>query len=110
MIMEDITTQVLDALKEKTVQAQTQGRELTDKFHTLAGDVEKVHKAQVARDEPHVSVGGMLDADPFRGKGYFWGEKHKGKKGQLEGKTTRAREACEAHMQGRPNYVRVFEK
>jgi hypothetical protein len=37
------------------------------------------------------------------GKGYFWGEKHEGKKGQLEGKATRAREACEAHMQGRPN-------
>jgi hypothetical protein len=45
MIREEITTQVLDALKEKTVQAQTQGRELTDKFHTLAGAVEEAHKA-----------------------------------------------------------------
>jgi hypothetical protein len=49
----------------------------------------------------------LLDADPFWGKDYFWGEKHEGKKGQLEGKATRAREACEAHMQGRPNDVRV---
>jgi hypothetical protein len=45
MIREEITTQLLDALKEKTVQAQTQGRELTNRFHTLAGDVEEAQKA-----------------------------------------------------------------
>jgi hypothetical protein len=48
-----------------------------------------------------------LDADPFRRKGYFWEEKHEGKKGQLEGKATGVREACEALIQGRPNDVRV---
>jgi hypothetical protein len=65
----------------------------------------------VAEDEPHVSVGGLLDADLVRRKGYFWEDKHKGKKGQLEGKETHAREACEARMQGRPNNdrVRLFE-
>jgi len=49
----------------------------------------------------------MFDTDPFWGKGYFLGEKHKGKKGQLEGKITRAKEACEASMQGRPKCIRV---
>jgi hypothetical protein len=32
---------VLDALKEKVMQAQTQERELADKFHTLEGVVEE---------------------------------------------------------------------
>jgi hypothetical protein len=65
----------------------------------------------VACDETHVSVGGLLDVDPFWGKGYFWEEKHEGKKGQLEGKEALAREACKERMQGRPNdiKVRVFE-
>jgi hypothetical protein len=61
----------------------------------------------VSRDEPHVSVGGMLDAEPVKGKGYFWEEKNKRKKGQLEGKSARARKACKARMQGRPNDTRV---
>jgi hypothetical protein len=60
----------------------------------------------VAKDEPHFSVGGLLDVDPVRGKCYFWEEKQEGKKGKLEGKATRAREACEAHMQGRTIDVR----
>jgi hypothetical protein len=45
MIREDITMQMLDALKEKTARAQTQGRELTEKFHNLAGVFEEAHKA-----------------------------------------------------------------
>jgi hypothetical protein len=45
MIRGEITMQVLDALKEKVVQAQTQGREVTDKFHTLAGAIEEACKA-----------------------------------------------------------------
>ena len=49
----------------------------------------------------------MLDADLVREKGYFWEEKHERKKGYLEGKASRAREACEAYMQERPNDVRV---
>jgi hypothetical protein len=36
---------VLDGLKEKIMQTQTQGRELIDKFHTLVGVVEESHKA-----------------------------------------------------------------
>jgi hypothetical protein len=47
-----------------------------------------------------------LDADPIKGKGYFWEEKHERKKGQLEGKATLAREACDACMQGIPNDAR----
>jgi hypothetical protein len=45
MINEDITVQVLDALKENSAQVQTKSRELTYKFHTLAGVVEEVHKS-----------------------------------------------------------------
>jgi len=45
MISEEITAQVLYALKEKTVQVQTQARELTNKFHTLARVVEDAQKA-----------------------------------------------------------------
>jgi hypothetical protein len=45
MINKEITSQVLDALREKIAQAQTQARELTDKFQTLPGAVEEVHKA-----------------------------------------------------------------
>jgi hypothetical protein len=53
--------------------------------------------------EPQV----LLDADPVRGKGYFWEKKHERKKGQLEGKATHVRESCETCMQGIPNDVRV---
>jgi hypothetical protein len=49
----------------------------------------------------------MLDVNPVRRKGYFWEEKHERKKGKLEGKATRVREACKACMQGRPNDARV---
>jgi len=41
MIRQEITMQVLNVLKEKAMQAQTQERELADKFHTLAGAVEE---------------------------------------------------------------------
>jgi hypothetical protein len=34
----------------------------------------------VARDKPYVIVGGMLDADLVRGKGYFWKRSTKGRK------------------------------
>jgi hypothetical protein len=61
----------------------------------------------VAWDKPHVSVGGFLDVDPFWRKGSFWGEKHEGKKRKLEGEAAHAKKACEAQMQGRPNYIRV---
>jgi hypothetical protein len=44
MINEEITVQVLYVLKENTAQAEAQERELTYKFHTLAGDVEEVKK------------------------------------------------------------------
>jgi hypothetical protein len=49
----------------------------------------------------------MVDADPIKEKGYFREEKHERKKGQLEGKKTRVRDACEESMQGRPNDARV---
>jgi hypothetical protein len=61
----------------------------------------------VAWDEPHVSVGGLLDVDLVKGKDYFWEENHQRKKVQLEGKATHVRESCEVHMEGGPNDARV---
>jgi hypothetical protein len=44
MINDEIAVQVLDALREKTTQAQMQEKELTEKFQALAGEIEEVHK------------------------------------------------------------------
>jgi DNA repair exonuclease SbcCD ATPase subunit len=44
MISDEIAVQVLDALREKTTQAQTQAKELTEKFQALAGAIEEAHK------------------------------------------------------------------
>jgi hypothetical protein len=44
MINNKIAMQVLDTLREKTMQAQTQAKELIAKFHALTGAVEEVHK------------------------------------------------------------------
>jgi hypothetical protein len=44
MINDEIVVQVLDTLKEKTMQAQTQAKELTEKFQALAGEIEEAHK------------------------------------------------------------------
>jgi hypothetical protein len=39
-----------------------------------------------------------LDADPVKGKHYFWEEKHERKKEQLEGKAVRARHTCKEDL------------
>jgi hypothetical protein len=44
MISDEITVKVLDALREKTVQAQTKTKELTYKFQALKGVIEEAHK------------------------------------------------------------------
>jgi hypothetical protein len=41
VINEEITMHLLDTLREKTTQAQTQAKELTEKFQTLIGAVEE---------------------------------------------------------------------
>jgi hypothetical protein len=41
MIREEITMQALEALADKTAQVQARGRELADKFHSLAEVVEE---------------------------------------------------------------------
>jgi hypothetical protein len=61
----------------------------------------------VAWNEPHVSVGGLLDADLVRRKGYFWEEKNERRKGKLEGKEACLREVGKVRMKGRPNDTRV---
>jgi hypothetical protein len=43
MVNDEIAVQVLDALKEKTVQAQTQAMELTEKFQEIAREIDEVH-------------------------------------------------------------------
>jgi hypothetical protein len=80
MINEEIKTQVLDALGKKTMHAQTQARELRNKLHTLEGVFKEACKAYVVQDEPHVGVGGLLDAYLFWGKGCFWERSTKGRK------------------------------
>jgi hypothetical protein len=62
MIQEEITTQALEVLTEKAMQVHARVRELADKFHSLAEVVQGAHNARVARDEPHVSFGGLLGA------------------------------------------------
>jgi hypothetical protein len=44
MISDEIAVQVLDALREKTEQAQAQAKELTKKFHPLTGEIGEAHK------------------------------------------------------------------
>jgi hypothetical protein len=44
MVSDEIAVQVLDALKEKTVQAQTQATELTEKFQAIAREIDEAHK------------------------------------------------------------------
>ena len=45
----------------------------------ITREVDKAHKVYVAQDEPHVSVGGLLEASQSEKKGYF------GKEGMHEG-------------------------
>jgi hypothetical protein len=54
----------------------------------------------VARGEPHVGVGGLLEAGQSGKKGYFW------KEGMHEG-SNNWKEEQHAHMHGIPNDVRV---
>jgi hypothetical protein len=44
MISDEIEVQVLGALREKTAQSQAQAKELTEKFQTLAREIEEAHK------------------------------------------------------------------
>jgi hypothetical protein len=53
----------------------------------------------VARDEPHVSVGGLLEAGRIRKERLFWEERHEERDNWKEEQHT--------HMHGRPNEVRV---
>jgi hypothetical protein len=76
---------VLDALKEKATQAQTQERELEDMFHTLVGYIEEACALKVAWDKPHVSVGGLLDEGLVLGKGHFWKIREGRKNNMCEG-------------------------
>jgi hypothetical protein len=44
MINDEIVVKALDTLREKTVQDQTQAKELTEKFQSLAEAIEEAHK------------------------------------------------------------------
>ena len=62
LITNEVVVQVVDTIKEKTVQAQTQATQLKEKFQTITKEIEEAQKDQVSQDEPHVSVGGLLAA------------------------------------------------
>ena len=105
IVQEEVTSYNLEALIEKDVQVQTRGRGLGYKFHSLAKVVKGVHSAQVAWDEPHVSVGGMLGTCLTWRKGLFLGDKANFGEEQLAGKETRVmkshmqrRKACKSHL------------
>lgn len=100
MVNDEIAVQVLDALKDKNAQAQTQAAQLTKNFQAIPREINEAHKGQVARDEPHVIVGGMLEAGRIRKKGYF------GKKGMKE-ESDSWKEKEHMCMNGRPNDTRV---
>ena len=73
MIQEEITTQALEALAEKALQVQERGRELTDKFHNLVEASVGACNAQVASDDPHVSVGAFWAWAKFEEKPFLEG-------------------------------------
>jgi hypothetical protein len=47
MINDDIVVQVLDALKEKTAQAQTQETQLMEKFQVIVRETDKAQQGLV---------------------------------------------------------------
>jgi hypothetical protein len=44
MVNDEIAVQILDALKEKTVQAQTQATELMEKFQVITREIDEAHR------------------------------------------------------------------
>jgi hypothetical protein len=44
LISDEIIVQIVDALKEKTLQAQTQVAELKEKFQAITREIDKAHK------------------------------------------------------------------
>ena len=55
-----VAVQVVDTIKEKTVQAVTKVVELKEKFKMITKEIEEAQKDQVTRDELHANVGGLL--------------------------------------------------
>jgi hypothetical protein len=44
LIIDEIAVQIVDTLKEKTAQAQTQATELKEKFQAITREIEEAHK------------------------------------------------------------------
>jgi predicted nucleic acid-binding protein len=44
MVSSDIAVQILDSLKKKTAQAQTQATELMEKFQAITREIDEAHK------------------------------------------------------------------
>jgi hypothetical protein len=68
----------------------------------------------VARDEPHVSVGGLLGSMPIlrkylflEGKTQFWRRTTGRKSNMCEGKSHAKEESMQGVQAGKPNHVRV---
>ena len=56
----EVVVQVVDTIKENTMQALTKVVELKEKFQMITKEIEESQKDQVTLDESHVSVGGLL--------------------------------------------------
>jgi hypothetical protein len=65
MIHEEITTQSVEALTGKVVQVQARGRELADKFHSLAEVVQGAHTMPRWLRMSHMSVLGACWAQAY---------------------------------------------
>ena len=83
------------------MQAHTQVVELKEKFQAITKEIEEVHKGQVAQDEPHVSVGGLLEVGQSENKDDF------GKEGMHEERDS-WKEEHHTCMHRRPNDIKVF--
>jgi uncharacterized coiled-coil DUF342 family protein len=44
LVSDEVAVQIVDTLKEKTVQAQTQATELKEKFQAITKEIEEAHK------------------------------------------------------------------
>ena len=67
LMSEEVETQTINTIKEKTAQALTKAIELQEKFQTITKEIEEAQRKQVTQEESHVSVGGLL-APGRRGK------------------------------------------
>jgi hypothetical protein len=60
LLKEPIIAQIVEVVVEKSTQVTSQVEDISGRFQVLDNSMQKAHTTRVARDEPHVSVGGQL--------------------------------------------------